>query len=1116
MKIKCVLIANRGEIANRIIRAAAELDMRTIAVYAEDDAQAQHRYKADQAIELKGRGVAAYLDAEQIIEIAKNYQCDAIHPGYGFLSENAQFAELCEKNALIFVGPTSEQLRLFGDKVQARELARVCDVPLLPGTPAATTLEQAREFMVGLGKGGAAMIKAISGGGGRGMRPVYDLDELDAAYQRCQSEAKAAFGNGDLYIEQLLARARHIEIQVIGDGTGDVTHLYERECTLQRRNQKVMEIAPSPVLSLELRQKMTQAALTLAAQADYKSLGTFEFLVEDRASHKNLVGGEKAVFLRGNTPFYFMEANPRVQVEHTVTEEVLGIDLVKSQLKIAQGDTLTDLSLKQSDIPSPRGYAVQLRINMETLDIHGNVKPSGGTLTAFEMPLGIGIRHESYGYTGYASSPSYDSLLAKLVVHSPSAEFKDVTDRTYRALCEYKIEGVSTNLQFLKNLLTQDPVLNNEVYTRYIEDNLASLANSNESSHQQLFVAASDIPIMGTLSKNKPSKPLGEGALVAPMQGHIISIDVAVGEKVKNGQQLIVMEAMKMEHVIKATCNGYVSNIPVKLGESVSDQHHLVSVQIDENSHSAAVIDEYADFDHIRSDLAESERRHRLILDESRPQAVERRRKTGHRTTRENIEDLCDDDSFIEYGSLVIAAQRRRREESDLLENTPADGLVAGIGDINGDLFTSNESRCAILSYDYTVLAGTQGHFGHEKKDRLFELAHKWKLPLVFFTEGGGGRPGDTDALGVAGLNCMSFYLFGRLSGTVPLVGINTGHCFAGNAAILGCCDVVIATEGSNLGMGGPAMIEGGGLGKYTPEDVGPLDVQLANGVVDIAVKDEAEAVSVAKQYISYFQGDRHEWTCADQRLLRHIIPENRLRIYDVRDVIFTLCDADSTLELRRHFGLGMITSLARVEGKPIGIIANNPSYMGGAITSDGADKAARFMQLCNNFSIPILFLCDTPGIMVGPEAEKSGTVRHAARMCVTGANLSTPFFTIILRKGYGLGALAMAGGSSRVPFFTVSWPSAEFGGMGLEGAVRLGHRKELEAIDDPVERKAKFDEMVEQLYQHGKAVNMASYFEIDDVIDPADSRRIISAALISTQSGKESHKSKHNFIDTW
>ncbi|HWE70251.1 MAG TPA: carboxyl transferase domain-containing protein, partial [Acidimicrobiales bacterium] len=442
-------------------------------------------------------------------------------------------------------------------------------------------------------------------------------------------------------------------------------------------------------------------------------------------------------------------------------------------------------------------------------------------------------------------------------------------------------------------------------------------------------------------------------------------------------------------------------------------------------------------------------------------------------------------------------------------------GLVAGIGRINGDQF-GDAAACAALSYDYTVLAGTQGQQNHRKKDRMFEVIERLRLPVVLFAEGGGGRPGDTDYSVITGLDCMAFALFGGLSGLVPLVGIASGRCFAGNAALLGCCDVIIATRESSIGMGGPAMIEGGGLGVVTPDEIGPIEVQTANGVVDVVADDDAHAVRLAKQYLSYFQGAVPEWTCADQRRLRSAIPENRLRVYAIGEVIETLADTGSVLELRSGFGPGMVTALIRLEGRPMGVVANNPVHLGGAIDSDGADKAARFLQLCDAHDLPVLFLCDTPGFMVGPEAEKTGQVRHFSRMFVTGASLTVPFFTVILRKGYGLGAQAMAGGSFRSPLFTVAWPTGELGGMGLEGAVRLGFRRELDAVEDEAERKQLFERMVARAYEHGKALNVASAFEIDDVIDPVDTRRRIVETLraappIPPRTGK-----KRPNIDTW
>ncbi|HTY53802.1 MAG TPA: carboxyl transferase domain-containing protein [Candidatus Binataceae bacterium] len=1132
--ISSLLIANRGEIAIRVMRAAAEMGIHTVAVFSEDDSQSLHARRADHARALRGVGAAAYLDIEQILSIAKDAGCDAIHPGYGLLSENATFARRCGEDGIRFVGPRPEILELFGDKARARSMAAGCKTPLMAGTSGATSLEQAKEFFASLEPGESMMIKAIAGGGGRGVRVVRDAGEIEDAYKRCQSEARAAFGNGEVYVERLMHRARHVEVQIIGDGSGAVSHLWERECSVQRQHQKLIEIAPSPGLEAGLRERLLAAAVRLAESVRYDNLGTFEFLVDASATQP--------------ASFAFIEANPRLQVEHTVTEEVTGIDLVKLQLQLAGGRTLEELGLLQSEIPQPRGFAMQVRINTESMDSAGRPKPSGGTIAVFEVPSGPGVRVDTYAYAGYTTNPRFDSLLAKVIAHSPSANFADVVKKTYRALREFRIEGVATNIDLVEKLLQRPELAANGIYTRFVEEHIAELVSHATPAHASILNDNTAKPALAgaRIDSSDPLAVLEHGkrassaaqtnasagapalpapdiagpentiAIKAPMQGTIVSIDVAAGESVRRGRALLVMEAMKMEHVIEASSSGVVRGFGVAVGDAVFEGHPLVFIEEAEVEAADAAATKEIDLDRVRADLAEVNQRRAIGLDAGRPEAVARRRKSGQRTARENVADLCDVDSFVEFGALVIAAQRRRRALDDLIKNTPADGLIAGVGRVNGELFDDAETQCVVMAYDFTVLAGTQGQQNHRKKDKMFELARESQLPVVIFTEGGGGRPGDTDGLWVAGLDCMAFNYWGRLSGLVPLVGINSGKCFAGNAALLGCCDVVIATADSNIGMGGPAMIEGGGLGIFRPEEVGPMAVQVPNGVVDIAVADEAEAVRAAKKYLSYFQGSIRDWQCADQRKLRGIIPENRLRIYDVHPVIETLADSGSVLELRREFGIGMVTALTRIEGRPLGVIANNPVHLAGAIDADGADKAARFMQLCDAFDIPILFLCDTPGIMVGPEIEKRAQVRHVARMFVTGANLSVPFFTIVLRKGYGLGAQAMAGGSFRVPFFTVAWPTGEFGGMGLEGAVKLGFRKELAAETDHAKRKALFDEMVARMYKIGKAVNMASNFEIDDVIDPAESRRWIMTALRSAPSPAPRSGKKRRHIDTW
>jgi acetyl/propionyl-CoA carboxylase alpha subunit len=1114
--LKKLLIANRGEIAIRIAQAAAELGIGTVGVYSEDDANSLHIKRVDRAIALKGRGAAAYLDIAAIVALAKSTGCDALHPGYGFLSENAALARDCADAKVAFVGPTAEQLDLFGDKARARAHAETCKVPVLPGTDGAIDVQDAVAFFKKHAKAGIAL-KAIAGGGGRGMRLIRKEAEIADGFARASAEAKSAFGNGDLYAERLVSQARHVEIQIVGDGKGGIVALGERECTLQRRSQKIVELAPSPGAKPALAKKIVDAAIAMAKAANYGSLGTFEFLVE------------------GND-FFFIEANPRLQVEHTVTEEVWGVDLVKTQLRLAGGTGLAKAGLEGA---SPRGTAIQLRVNMETMMADGSAKPGGGTLTVFEPPSGPGVRVDTYGYAGYRTNPNFDSLLAKVIVHG--ASFDEAVQRAERTLAAFRLEGAPSNIAFLRALLRNSDVRVDKVHTRFVDEHAGKLIEAASKLEPGLYFQATSATVnggrqagarvdavdplavlaFGKATGRAADEPAGDApegtvAVPAPMQGTIVSLAVKEGDAVAAGQPLLVMDAMKMQHEIRSPARGYVRRIAVEPGETIYEGHALLFVEEADVEVKGAAAEEQIDLEHVRPDLAEYFERRALTLDDKRPEAVARRRKTNQRTARQNLDDLVDSGSFVEYGAFAIASQRTRRSVEDLIARTPADGLITGIGRVNGSLFGPERSRVAVAHYDYTVLAGTQGKTNHHKKDRLFEIAEEQRIPLVVFTEGGGGRPGDVDLQSVAGLNTMAFHIFGRLSGAVPLVGINSGRCFAGNAALLGCCDVVIATKNSSIGMGGPAMIEGGNLGVFAPEQVGPMSVQVPNGTVDFAVEDEAEAVSVARKYLSYFQGAVPDWRAADQRLLRRAIPENRLRVYDVRSVIDTLCDEGSVLELRRAFGPGMVTALARIEGKPFGIVANNPVHLAGAIDSEGSDKAARFLQLCDAFDLPVLFLCDTPGMMVGPEIEKTALVRHCSRLFVTGANLGVPFGTIVLRKAYGLGAQAMAGGSFHAGAFAISWPTGEFGGMGLEGAVKLGYRKELEAVSDPAERRALFDEMVAAAYARGKALSTATYFEVDEVIDPAESRHWIATALLSAPPRpRNGHKKRPN-IDTW
>ena len=955
MSLQKLLIANRGEIAIRIARAAAELDLATVAVYSSDDAASLHVRTAEQACALEGIGAAAYLDMEQVIAAAKETGCDAVHPGYGFLSENAEFARSCGEAGLEFVGPSVEALELFGDKARARALAQEHGVPVPRGSAGAVSLDEAEAFLTGLGEGGAMVIKAIGGGGGRGMRVVTDAAELAQAYARCRSEAAAAFGNDAVYVEELIRRARHIEIQVVGDGSGAVSHLGERECSVQRRHQKVVEIAPSPRLSESLRAAITDAAVRLAAAVDYRSLGTFEFLLDasfsERASAATF--SERASGATVEDRFVFIEANARLQVEHTVTEEVTGVDLVQAQLRLAGGESLLEVGLEQASVPAPRGYAIQSRVNMERMQPDGMVRPSGGMLTVFETPSGPGVRVDSYGYAGYATSPNFDSLLGKVIAHSPSGDFASAVKRSLRALAEFQIGGVETNIGFLRNVLGHADFAAGTVYTRWVDDNIAELATMEtegaEDAVSERGGAGAKLDSRDPLAmleffregEGTRTGGLGETAIVgppntepvgAPLQGTVIEIAVGEGDSVREGQLLFVMSALKMEHLVNATFGGVVRQITVAVGDTVYEDHPLIFVQRMEVG--AAIVEEQReiDLDYIRPDLQALFDRRKFGMDEHRPAAVERRHSKGRRTVRENIEMLIDPGTWIEYGQLAIAGQRRKRPLEELIWKTPADGLVAGIGSVNGEHFGDDRSRIAFISYDDTVFAGTQGMNGHAKTDRMVDLAYELSLPVIFHAEGAGGRSGETDAMEGRGFggDVRTWDKMCRLSGKVPMIGITAGWCYAGNAAILGVTDIIIATEDALIAMGGPATIEGGGMGAFLPEEVGPISDIAPAGTVDIVVKNQDAAIMMSKKVLSYFQGSIKDWECADQRLLRHVIPENRMRAFNVRTVIDLLADKDSVVELRPEFGIGMVTAFIRIEGHPFGLTANNNEFIGG------------------------------------------------------------------------------------------------------------------------------------------------------------------------------------------
>ncbi|KIY03068.1 uncharacterized protein Z520_01535 [Fonsecaea multimorphosa CBS 102226] len=1103
-----ILIANRSEIACRLIRTYSLYpNIHTVALFTPSEKDATHARLATASVALPGEGPRAYLDAANIVDIAKKEGCWGIAPGYGFLSEDAGFVRLCEDAGVVFIGPSSEQLARLGDKISARSLAADAGVPVLDGTktvgPAGSSITDVLAFGRGLGPGRKIILKAAAGGGGRGIRIVDDNTDEQAirtAYEACQREAQASFGNGSLFAERYLYGAKHIEVQLLGDGTGQVCHFWERECSLQRRNQKVVEIAPSHSITPRLRRAIIESAMKLGKAVKLRSLATIEFLVD-----------------AATEDYYFMEANPRIQVEHTITEQINGIDLVDLQLQVALGRTLADLSITQEPAP-PRLTSIQLRINAESFRQDGTAQPEAGTIRQGHFPTGAGVRVDTAleGGRPYAVSPLFDSLLAKLIVTSSS--YRSALRLARRAIDETRIVGCRTNQAFLMALLDLRTVQEGRSNILTIQENFAALYNATQQFEDALRAKGDDRTSeeATSLKENaaKVERPAGTEELLALVTGVVLSMKVSEGDKVTAGQELVVLEAMKMEHSVRSSYNGVVAKVAVTQGQQVTAGEPLLFISSDGDNSSTNTRDlaETEDPEELRPELTELNERKAVLRYAAREEDVAKRHANGYLTGRENLDLLVDKDSFIEYGDLVVAAQRKRYPLSHLIARTSGDGIIVGWAKMDSH-------PVAMVIGDYLVLAGTQGHFHHQKLDRIFQSIIDHPAPVVFYAEGGGGRPGDTDHLGMAGLKTPSFALMGQVKARgIPSVAVVNGYCFAGNAAFLGTCDIIVATRGgakdapsrksTTIGMGGQAMIEGGGLGRFEHEHIGPVDVHMRSGGIDVLVDTEVEAAPLVRKIVALFTQPRLPPTespyTSDPLRLRTAVPplSSRRRAYDVRRVINLLLDDDSFIEFCPEWGLSVLTGFGRVNGHAVAIIASNSSSpLGGAIDVASGAKVNRLLRLLiRTGGMHLLSLCDTPGFMVGPDFERcteaqgaGSTYRcfgdwfgNAAEFALSGGRV----LGVVLRNGFGLGAQAMLGGGSLNNSMCVAWPSGVFGGMGIEGAVRLAYRKELEAIDDLEKRKKTEQEMIDVMYSEGKALNMAMAAEIDSVIDPATTRK--------------------------
>lgn len=1051
-----VLVANRGEIAVRIMRAVRENGGRAIAIYPVDDAESLHVRCADEAVQIPGAGTSAYLDIDAIASAARETGAQAIHPGYGFLSENAEFARSCGTAGIQFVGPAPEVLELFGDKARARAYAIDCDVPVLPGTGEATSLAEVEAFAA---EHDAVMIKALAGGGGRGMREVADPSGVAAAYTEASAEALRSFGDGAVYVEKLLTRPRHIEVQILGDGTGAVIALGERDCSIQRRHQKLVEVAPSPWLRDALREAVTAAALRLAERVSYSGLGTFEFLVE---------GGE----------FWFMEANPRVQVEHTVTEEVTGVDLVSAQLAVADGASLADLGLTRA--PRPRGLAIQLRVNAETLDKDGAPVPSAGLLRRFEMPSGPGVRVDTYGYPGYRTSPRYDSLLAKVVVHAD--DLPRACARAMAALEELVIDGVATNADLLHGVLASKSFRCEPWDTGFISENAEELLG-----HTRPRVAEADTQLED--SSGGGEAPPGSIAVTAPMPGVVLDVGVATGDVVGAGRPVAVIEAMKMEVVVQPPEGMRVEKVLVRAGDVVEAGAVLAygepigSAPADADPAELSGVDE--DW---APEIAEIERRRQSAQAMGGPDKVARQHANGKLDARQRIDALADPGSFAEIGALTGFTPRDDRSSTP--EFTPAN-FIAGTATIDG--------RKAVLGVDdFTLRAGSGDAAIHDKQIFAERYANEMRLPVVRLLDGASGG-GSVKMITEAGYTYVPVNpgwdaVVDNLS-LVPVVSAGLGPTVGLGAARMVMSHLSILVDGTGqMFTAGPPIVLGGTGERVTKEQLGGADVHRRNGSIERIVPDEQTAFEVIRRFLSYLPASvyelppvapSHDPAGRREEGLVGAVPRNPRRTYDVTAILNAIFDAGSVFRYAEYGG-GTVTALARLDGHPVGVIAADPE-LGATMSAEGALAVTRLVDLCETFHLPIVSLTDQAGMTIGSAAEKAATIRHGARAITAVYQARVPQAELIVRRVFGVGGAGIINRhrASR----SWSWPSGAWGSLPSQGGIEAAFRSRIERADDPA---AELERIAAEIDAVSSPFRTAERFGVQDIIDPRESRPLL------------------------
>ncbi len=1105
---KRVLIANRGEIAIRIAKAASALGMESLSVYAPADSLSLHTRLTTEARRIghdDGDPLSAYLDAEALVDTAVASGCDCVHPGYGFLSENPRMAKLCADAGLQFIGPSAEVLALFGDKVRARELARAQGVPVIAGSDAPlATPKAAAKLARSLGY--PVMLKACAGGGGRGMRTVETAADVEAAFESCRREAEVAFGDDRLFMECFVRRPRHIEVQVLADTGGNVVHLHERDCSVQRRNQKVIEVAPAAALAETTRNKLLADAVRLARAAHYVNAGTVEFLVVPET-------GE----------YYFIECNPRIQVEHTVTEQVTGIDIVEAQFRIAAGASLHALGIgDQKAVGAPRGFAVQARV----------VARGGGAISAYKEPSGPGVRVDACGYAGYAPPPQFDPLLAKVIgASNSSASFESAVDRTLRALEEFHISGLPTNLAELRGILSHPEVRSGDARTSLLAEAPPIAPPDSTASNaiglldRQAALRPGMAANLGT-GANKPGLAAADGqrAVECPIAGAVVECRVASGASVRLGETLLVVSAMKMETVIAAPCAGVIAAAQtLSPGESVAAGQVVALVSPASTETGEHVGADTADgtwaplLDDIRAMQGLALKR---LAPGSTDPGVVRQRSRGKLTCRERIDLLLDDGTFREVGSIAGFASYDAAEQ--IVDFTPANH-VGGWGKID-------TRAVAVCADDFTSRGGhADGAIG-AKSRYLDQLALEMHVPSVRLLDGssGGGsvaamvpaqrQEGESAAKESTGAikagrprvaGGGGSYLPGHLGSTmyteqlstVPVVNMLLGSVVGIGAAkaVLGHFSVMVRDIAQLFVAGPPVVIHAMGY-DISKEELGGWHIHCRNGSVDNLAETEQEAVAMARRFLSYLPSSVYDappiWSPNPddpperrEEELFALIPRTRTTTFDIRKAIRLMADADSFFEIGPLWATDQVTGFVRFNGHPIGVIASDSQHPnGGALTADGCTKLTRHLDLCDLFHLPILNLVDSPGFAVGLEHELAGTIRKGGEWMVAFSQVGVPIFTVVMRRSFGVAGNNYATPRSQ-PSVRVAWPAADVGGIPPEGGIEAAYKRQLAESDDPEALRA---ELMARIESARGPVGPLSRFQMEEMIDPRDTRKMI------------------------